>query len=56
MLNYLTSIQFDQANLVMITEVLNMNKLTNWETYTYVPSRERLEARLDDCLYEINWI
>lgn len=37
-------------------EVLNMNKLTNWETYTYVPSRERLEERFNDCLYEINWI
>lgn len=33
-----------------------MNKLTNWETYVYVPSQERLESRYDDCIYEINWI
>lgn len=43
-------------------EVLNMSKnidlrvRTNWENYVYIPTRERLEARLDDCLYEINWI
>lgn len=33
-----------------------MNKRTNWETYVYVPSQERLEERFDTCLYEINWI
>lgn len=33
-----------------------MNKRTNWETYVYVPSRETLERRYDDCIYEINWI
>lgn len=34
----------------------NMKIRNYWENYVYIPSQERLEARLDDCLYEINWI